>query len=111
VEALYFLATVLLFALLQHLRRQFGRPRPSRIDEPHTEPSGRNERRLSAPPADRLPGLRDAVATTGAQPLETDRRRGRELRRAVVMMTVLGPCRGLVADDRGSAADEPPHGR
>jgi len=54
VEALYFLATVLLFALLQHLRRQFGRPRPSRTDDAHTVPSGGNERRRSVPPADRL---------------------------------------------------------
>jgi hypothetical protein len=118
-EQLVFLALFLLFALLNLIVRLFReraakppdtappplrRPPPPRPPEPLARPA---PARVAQPPAPApvVPGpAAPALAAPAAAPARRRPRARlggpRDLRRAVVLMTVLGPCRALEAEER-----------
>jgi hypothetical protein len=77
--------------LQRRLEQAFEPPQPRPIPVEKSAASGRNPTALTAPPV-------VAIRRTRAAPIRALVRRKHELRRAVILMTVLGPCRDKESD-------------
>jgi hypothetical protein len=110
VESLYLaVAVFLLFTVLRYVARRVGQTPTSRPPEDEGMPFMLPQRSAGPPAAS--PTSESPPAATGSEhPIRHDRTW--DLRRAVRMMAVLGPCRGLVGEDRrvSPPSDAPPHG-